>query len=834
MQYCSLSPSEDLLNFVFPAGCKLRGQRYAAISVNHLVDPTKPRKVLRSTKPGTSSPERNYDKKPEPVAAVTKSPESPKRGGAGKPGSPPSRPGMPEKAPSMLGMGQLTRRASMKNVKGRNSSMAMRGGGLFGAVGAAEDVDSDPDDGTDVAEADEEIEYPDKKELVGEPMLKKEVSVIGQVHRCSSSAIEAYRFAKFYSAKNIKPLQSLVNDLAVEPDHLRMCILPMYSWIEVSEEVLSHFDRDRMTEANVEENILNIPKNVNLAANKHREQAVKAQLSTAFGQVGLTNFGRHGLKDEKEVSVLEPEDKKLTEMKSISVLNEEVDRKRLFDEITSCAAAALQGNDQTYVGSLNNAMYLLHEVHPHVVPIEKAHQIHAQHLSAVKEAHRDTHSPINHGHHGEMHAHPMAMLHKQVSFSGFTDSILEVRTPSPASTRATSPAPVDLLGVPVKKEALTPFSLQPGIATQAKVSIFQVKGALVKQRNHEIQEAAVAAIRESELKIVDRMDALRRTTEERANIIALHDGICSQEKEIADLLKAKAKPAKQQKASPKRTRANLLAKQLSSVIHHDHHTESEDEGVQSRVRSRTSTMAETVGTYASSDSDTDTDFDDDEAGSSVAQLPVIKKLGTIPAMQRRSSSAMIIAAMSNVSTATMADSAPQRGGGLGRQADDTETDRFANRKFRRQMVKSKTKVISDRMDLLEGLIKLPSTKAVETDIRQKRWVKTHSASESKLKHQPHPQHQHHQNQSGGHKAGGFSSSTSGGTGAGGMSGSKSTPSLSLKLDVLETMLNKRNGISMVAPSTVEDLGFAENVIPISAEVRDYSYEHKTSVFDKGE
>lgn len=834
MQYCSFSPSVDLLNFVFPAVCKLRGQRYSAISVNHLMDITKPRNVPRVSNSSAPVVERNYNKKPDSATAAVGN-VSKDSSASGKPNSANAgpgggRPGMLSKAPS-----GMMRRTSVKNLKARN------GGGMFGSLASAEDVDSDPDDGTDVAENDEEIVFPDKSELIGQPMLLKEISVVGQVHQCSSSAIEAYRYAKFYSAKNIKPLQSLVNHFEIEPDHLRMCILPMYNWIEISEEVLSHFDRDRMTEANVEESVLNIPKNINLAATKLKGEAVKAQLATAFGHVGLTNFGRHGLMDEEEVSILEPDDKKLTDHKAISVLNEEVDRKRLYDEITLCATASLQGNDQTYVGSLNNAMYLLHEVHPHVVPVDKAHALVAQRTTSHpgtannnSPVHKDKDKDKDHNHGeppGSRQSH-MLMMHKQVSFSGFTDSVMEVRPQTPVVEDPLPSVPEDLLGVAVGKEALAPFEVKPGIASQPKVSIFQVKGALVKQRNHEIQDAAVAAIRESELKIIDRMDALRKTTADRAAILALHDGICTQEKQIADMLKERAKPLKHKpvtsrSSSPKKSRSSVLQKQLSTVL--THHSDSEGESrpatgdAEGRSRTSSSMRIGTAATgYASTDS---SDSDSDSDGDSVAQLPAIKKLGSIPAQQRRSSSAMIIAAMSNVSTATMAAVETNHGSGFGgrsaAQIDHSENERYANRKFKRQLTKSKSKVISDRMELLEGLIKLPSTKAVENDIRQKRWVQSHAASESKIK-----THQSHSNI---HQTSSHTSKISGA-----MATSKSTPSLGLKLDVLETMLNRRNGINMVEPSTVEDLGFAENVIPISAEVRDYTYEHKTSVFDHGE
>ena len=46
-----------------------------------------------------------------------------------------------------------------------------------------------------------------------------------------------------------------------------------------------------------------------------------------------------------------------------------------------------------------------------------------------------------------------------------------------------------------------------------------------------------------------------------------------------------------------------------------------------------------------------------------------------------------------------------------------------NKKYYKQLDKSKKKVISERMDLLDKLMTLPSTKSVEMELRTKRWLK---------------------------------------------------------------------------------------------------------------
>lgn len=885
MQYASISPNENLLDFVYPSVCKFKGQRYATVSTKYLVDVTKPVKQPRNEKAVKSG----YKVKLKETETVTQSVAPIKR--------------------------QLTRRSSMANVKSRYSFRSR-------PSSPATEEESDEELTKDTEEDDEELKYPSPDEQVAQPLFLKEIGILGEVHQCAGAPSEALKYAHFHGhvvgamanqqISNIHAQQvpkrnaalPSVHDASATPRNAtpkqRICVLPMYHWIEISDSVLSHYDRERLTEANVDvdTNPSNIPGNVNRHFDENGNlvyasgsptknpvgklasstaQAV-SQLTEAFSEAGLpmcfgkANVGVTG-KGFKEANVgagyviknglnngkprgdgnEDADNIMITDDISVKILNDEVERKKLYEEITAGVSAQVNQNDQGYVNNLNSAMHLLSLSQPHVIPIASA--IAAQNNAiASANAHPDNTSnastagssaPIESAVHQKHHAktdRPVGegfqkpAFHKQISFSGFTDNFMMVKgageeKPNGASSALTlkpieenqelSSHPLtsstedvnkainnpvaDANSVDTTAPTATPtvpqFEVSAGISTLPQVSLYQVKGAMLKQRNHEVQEAAVAAIKESASKIEDRMEALHKVTESRRKLIALHDTICDSEKDIS----LKIHQLKHGKSS-KNVSGRYHSPKQSVVTSRRHSLESEvttnslnimNKNGSSGASNMMNIVTPTINTqsgmidFKSCTAADMSDYSSSEEEDTVQ--PMQMKKSSIPPhkfMRRQSSSAMIIDAMSNMGSATIADTAS-----VSEEGNNSYNFKQSTR-ARKQLEKSKKRVIGQRMDLLENLMKLPASKTVENELRTKRYAQTRKAKEKELsKSVENLMHKSHST-----------------------SAIKEKPhasSLSTKLDVLETMLNKRNGITLMHPSVVEDLAFVENVIPLT-------------------
>lgn len=234
VEYASLSPSVDLLGFAYPAACKSLGQRYAAITMRRLRNPANAIVTRRPIDPAERA-----------QRAARRSAASLSAGAAAAAAS----------ASSASWATSRKSRRTMQNIRSPSS---------YGLQEADDDLSVESSGAEEI-----EVTYPSRESLVAQPLFLIEIAALGEVLQTSASAITSLRFAKLvpepplfssclsYDEQQQQPAHRDEDDTGAQSGKSPeqgggqpglVCVVPLYEWVLITEDVIRNYDRDALSE----------------------------------------------------------------------------------------------------------------------------------------------------------------------------------------------------------------------------------------------------------------------------------------------------------------------------------------------------------------------------------------------------------------------------------------------------------------------------------------------------------------------------------------------------------------------------------------------------------